>query len=221
MVMNFLKPLILFYLNICFNTYANSQVGFSMDTKTQPLKIVTDNLAEHTVLRKVAEDVKFPLDNNIKNLIKNMRQYVLDDENKDGSFTVGLAAPQVGYSYKIFLYQIPKALAMKYNIEPVELSSLINASYSPTKNSKEQLLWEGCLSVLDRMGEAKRYSEIEYTGYTEDGQKIQKIASGLLAQIIQHEIDHTYGILFKDKIPEDKKLHSIEEAIASRAENTK
>ncbi|NQY41853.1 MAG: peptide deformylase [Legionellales bacterium] len=208
--------LLLFCLKLCFNVYANAQMDTMMNNDVLPLKIVSDDLEDHAVLRKVAEDVKFPLSDEVKKLIKSMRHYVANDNQGDGTFTVGLAAPQIGYSYKIFLFQIPQELADKHKIDPVELSVLINASYSPTVNSKEVLLWEGCLSVLNTMGEAKRYSEIEYTGYTEDGKKVQKVVSGLLAQIIQHETDHTYGILFKDKVPENKKLHSIEEAIANR-----
>ena len=57
---------------------------------------------------------------------------------------------------------------------------------------------EGCLSVRYLYGKIRRASRATITAYDENGQKIERGASGLLAQIFQHEVDHLNGILFTD-----------------------
>ena len=215
--------LIVGWMILCmYNAYAlEKSTGDRMTQSAKKLEIVTTDLSDHSVLTTPAMDVTFPLPDEVKTVIKKMREYIISEEHEDGVFTVGLAAPQVGYPLRIFFYQIPAALAKKYEIEQVELSLLINTTYKPTKDSIEEKQWEGCLSVEDKMGEALRFSEIKYTGYKEDGSKETKIVSGLLAQIIQHETDHTYGILFTDKVPDDGSLVPINEAKAKKIKNQK
>jgi peptide deformylase len=60
-------------------------------------------------------------------------------------------------------------------------------------------MMEGCLSVRWLYGEVLRYKKCTIEYYNEFGEKKQKGASGLLAQIFQHEIDHLEGILFDSK----------------------
>ena len=196
--------------------YSHDNIDVKLNKEKNTLKLVTTKLFDHSILTKDARLLTFPLSKESKDLIKNMLDYVKQKNHKNGAFTVGLAAPQVGYPYKLFLYQIPKELATKYDIDTVELSVLINVEYKPAKGSKKELMWEGCLSIEDKIGQAFRHSKIEYTGYTIDGTKITKQASGLLGQIIQHETDHTNGILYTSRMPDKGKLYTIEELMALR-----
>ena len=60
--------------------------------------------------------------------------------------------------------------------------------------------YEGCLSVKDVYGKVPRYSKIRVKAVNSDGQEVRFKAEGFLARVIQHEIDHTNGILFIDHI---------------------
>ena len=62
--------------------------------------------------------------------------------------------------------------------------------------------YEGCLSVKDVYGKVPRHSKIRVKAYNTEGQEVRFKASGFLARVIQHEIDHTHGILFVDHIRE-------------------
>lgn len=194
----------------CGNAVANVRMEVKMNKYTN-LKLVTTDQENHQSLRTQSVDIDVPVSDDMQMLIDSMKEYVKNNELDDWSFTVGLAAPQVGYNYNIFVYQIPKQLAVRENIKEVELSVLINATYKPTQNSKEVLMSDGCLSILDKAGESLRHTEIEYTGYLEDGSKVTGVADGLLGHIIQHEIDHTNGVLFIDKVPDAKRLYSIKD----------
>ena len=57
---------------------------------------------------------------------------------------------------------------------------------------------EGCLSVDTWYGKTKRAQKVTIRAYDENGKAIERGASGLLAQIFQHEIDHLNGVLFTD-----------------------
>jgi peptide deformylase len=60
--------------------------------------------------------------------------------------------------------------------------------------------WEGCLSVPGLRGEVPRFRSIRYTGYTIDGDRIDRVAEGFHARVVQHECDHLQGILYPTKI---------------------
>ncbi|MCA9353821.1 peptide deformylase [Candidatus Nomurabacteria bacterium] len=163
----------------------------------------------HKVLREKAEEVKKdefgkkPL----LNLVAKMKDSLA--EEFDG---VGLAAPQIGVSKRIFI--VP-GFAVK------EDSDLVCINPKITKKSKDKK-WmdEGCLSVRWKYGKVERYTKVTLEAYDEYGNKFQRGASGLLAHIFQHETDHLNGVLFVDKakdveemdekqIEEYKKLHGV------------
>ena len=64
--------------------------------------------------------------------------------------------------------------------------------------------YEGCLSVKDVYGKVPRHTKIRVKALSLDGKEIRFKAEGFLARVIQHEIDHTNGILFVDHIRDDK-----------------
>jgi peptide deformylase len=107
---------------------------------------------------------------------------------------VGLAAPQVGQSIRLITVTTQDGAQAMFNPEITKRSLL-----------KE---WgeEGCLSVPNTFGDVKRYKKITCTFIDVQGQKRILPAKGLMARVIQHEIDHLDGILFIDKA---KNIHQV------------
>ncbi len=139
-----------------------------------------------STVAKVVEDI----DDSLQNLIDNMIKTMVDDNN-----ALGLAAPQIGESKRLFVYgfqDLPEAL-----INPVV--EKIGDSF----NMQE----EACLSILNFQARVVRASKIKVYGLDRDGTEQKFEASGMLARIIQHEADHLDGKLFIDRIDPLKRLN--------------
>ena len=132
------------------------------------------------------------IDNEIKQLIENMGQTMF---NAPG---VGLAAPQVGVNKRIIVYD-SNADNPDFEGEKTDFTALINPQIIEASGSIISAD-EGCLSVVDLNADVNRYEKITVTALDIDGNKIQFDAKGILAVIMQHEIDHLDGILFIDRI---------------------
>lgn len=78
----------------------------------------------------------------------------------------------------------------------------------------ERLVNEGCLSVPGYFGEVKRAESVRVKGRDLNGKEIRIKASELLAQALEHEIDHLNGVLYIDRLESADKLHKIEPEIA-------
>ncbi|OEU68141.1 MAG: peptide deformylase [Desulfobacterales bacterium PC51MH44] len=106
---------------------------------------------------------------------------------------IGLAAIQVGYDKSLLVYDVAPG------DEERSLQVLINpriVSSEGTTISEE----EGCLSVPDFRADVKRATSILVEGLDREGKPLRIEAEGLLALVLQHEIDHLNGILFIDRI---------------------
>lgn len=151
------------------------------------LKVLTD---PDPLLRKRSENMqeKELGSPEIKKFIKDMKKTMLE---KDG---IGLAAPQVGNNIRLI------AVNTKDGV-------LVMANPEITKRSFRKC-WEqeGCLSVPDVFGEVKRHKGITCVYTDPEGRRIKLKAKGLLARVIQHEIDHLDGILFTDKAKKIEKV---------------
>lgn len=136
---------------------------------------------------------------------------------------IGLAAPQIGVSLRIFIVSGKVLLPPDERIEiTTGKKSLIKKIKIPDdlvfinpviiKESKEKkwMEGEGCLSVRWLYGKVKRATKVTIRAYNEHGQIIERGASGLMAHIFQHEIDHLDGILFIDKAKDIEELHEDE-----------
>ncbi len=144
----------------------------------------------------------------IKKVLKEM-SLALKSQN-DG---VALAAPQIGYSLSIFIVSgkifhkdfIKGEEEFKKipNKEIPRDSVFINPKISKLSREKEWLP-EGCLSVRWLYGKTFRSKKATIIAYDENGKKFTRGASGLLAQIFQHETDHLKGILFIDSAKDIK-----------------
>ena len=112
---------------------------------------------------------------------------------------IGLAAPQVGVSKRIIVIDISH-----YNpdIPPI---ALINPVIT---NAVGEEMWEeGCLSLPGYRGIVRRAIDVTVKGLLPNADEIEFEASGLMARVVQHEIDHLDGILFIDRlILEDQEL---------------
>ena len=106
---------------------------------------------------------------------------------------VGLAAPQIGILKRVLVIDTG---------EEGEKLEMINPKI--TKLEKEVILSEGCLSFPNVFGNVRRYNYTEAEYMTKDGENKTIKAEGLLAQAIQHEIDHLNGVLFIDQVIDGK-----------------
>lgn len=147
------------------------------------------------ILRQKAREIKKDeiYSSYFKNLIKDMKD-VLEKE-KDG---FAIAAPQVGESVRVFLVSGLLSQHLKKTSEPQPDKVYLNPVI--VKRSKEtELMEEGCLSVRWWYGKVERNKKVKIEAVNEKGERFQEGASGLKAQVFQHEIDHLNGILFTDK----------------------
>jgi len=125
---------------------------------------------------------------------------------------IGLAAPQIGENVRIFVSEIRETQYRKEGTD--KLRVFINPEI--TKISKETHEgYEGCGSVASAQffGPVIRPEEVTVSAVDENGKVFECSASGLLARVIQHEIDHLDGILFHEKIADMKKVMSKEEYV--------
>lgn len=130
------------------------------------------------------------------------KQLILDMaktmKEKDG---VGLAAPQVGVSKRIVAIEIAADNPRYPGHSAVSSLVLINPKIL-RKSWKKEIREEGCLSLPEIFGLVKRSIKIRVVALDKNGKKIKFRASGFLARVIQHEIDHLDGVLFIDKAKE-------------------
>ena len=151
------------------------------------------------VLRQSAKSV--PIDaigsRKIGSIISKMKKALRAEE--DG---VAIAAPQIGESLRIFVVS-GRALVMarKKKADTLkEFPDLVFINPEIVKASKKKKkMEEGCLSVRWLYGQVNRHEKVTLKAHDETGKLLNVGASGLLAQIFQHEIDHLNGILFIDK----------------------
>ena len=119
---------------------------------------------------------------------------------------VALAAPQIGELWRVFI--VGKRAFPKRDTSKPWPGDLVFINPVIIRQSRRKTeLTEGCLSVLNCYGTTKRHERVSVVAYDQRGQKLIRHASGLLAQVFQHEIDHLNGILFTDHA---RDLHDVE-----------
>lgn len=117
---------------------------------------------------------------------------------------VGIAAPQV-YILKRIIIVASRPNPRYPDAPEMDAIAMINPEII---DKSEQTVFgeEGCLSVPNERGQVARAEKIMVRYYTVDGQKIEAEFSGFPARIVQHEIDHLDGILFVERLYDEKKL---------------
>ncbi len=123
---------------------------------------------------------------------------------------VGMAAPQIGENYKIFVTE-PRETETR----PLDQSDILRVYINPeiTFYSEDQvIIYEGCGSVAKAtlFGPVKRPKEITIQAQGKDGKIFELTTDGLLSRVIQHEFDHLSGIEFTEKIVDYTKMMDVE-----------
>ncbi len=122
---------------------------------------------------------------------------------------VGLAATQIGLPLRLAVIEI-KITDPRAKVEAFPKTVIINPVIK--KYSKKQTpKWEGCLSLKNVAGQAVRSESVTVEFLDQTGTKHVETYSGFTAQVFQHEIDHLNGILYVDRIKDNKTLISTEE----------
>ena len=133
------------------------------------------------ILRKKCQKIK-EIDDEIKKLGLEMTEIMITNQG------IGLAASQIGELKRIIVIKTERGAQVFINPEII-------------KKSKEmEIMEEGCLSFPGLFLKIKRAKEIEVNAFNFKGKEFQLKAEGLLARVIQHEIDHLDGILFIDRV---------------------
>jgi peptide deformylase len=162
------------------------------------LKIIT---AENPILRRKAKKIHH-FDPSIQKLANEMF------ETMHAARGVGLAAPQIAQSIRLFVAEFEDHKVAMVNPEIV-------------KTEGEELGTEGCLSIPGYIGEnIRRAEKVVVKGQDVRGKNIRVSAEGWFARVLQHEIDHLDGILFLDRLerPEDLREISEDEQFGEEAE---
>ncbi len=154
----------------------------------------------HPVLKRMADEIDedYP---KLKELIDNMFETMYEASG------VGLAAPQVGLSIRLFVVDAspfaedpdedddPKEVEQLKNFKKVFINPIIEE-----EKGEEWAFKEGCLSIPEIREDVKRQPDILITYFDENWNFKEERYSGYAARIIQHEYDHVEGILFTDKL---------------------
>lgn len=157
------------------------------------------------VLRKKAPEISrdYLVSDEFRQLVVDLR----DSMKHYGG--IGIAAPQIGVSLAVAIIELGPT--NRYGEE-------ISLPFTVFVNPKLELLtdelqgfWEGCLSVPGLRGFVERPKKLRVSFLNEKGEQKEIIAEGFLATVIQHELDHLFGVLYVDRIKDMKLLTYQEE----------
>ncbi len=155
------------------------------------MAVLTIRILPDPALRRKAKRVR-NIDGSIQRLIDDMI------ETMQAAPGVGLAAPQVGVQLRVIVFGLPGE----------EVVALLNPEV--VKRSGERLVEEGCLSIPGYQGEIKRSLSVTVKGRDRQGRQVRIRARDLLAEVLEHEIDHINGVLYIDHLEGRDKLREIE-----------
>ncbi len=153
-----------------------------------PMRIVPDEM-----LREKAKRVSDVNSSSIRRLIDDMIETMREAQG------VGLAANQVGVLQRVIIIQLPEEEEPKILINP-EL----------VKQEGEREVEEGCLSIPGYRGIVRRSEKVRVKALDRKGKAIKVKADELLAQALEHEIDHLNGVLYIDRLVDKDSLVKIE-----------
>jgi len=155
------------------------------------MPVLSIRLVPDPLLRQKAKRVR-NIDGSIERLIDDML------ETMRAASGAGLAAPQVGVLLRVIV------------IEPPEEETIVLINPEIVKKAGERLVVEGCLSIPGYRGEVKRSASVTVKGRNREWKEIRLKSTELLAQALEHEIDHLNGVLYIDHLESPDKLYQIE-----------
>lgn len=135
------------------------------------------------------------VDSAINKIIQDMQAALLDwEHSREHEVGVALAAIQIDKPFRIVI------IRNDFNNKDDDTYSVFINPVITKKEGPMEEDYEGCLSVKNIYGKIPRYSKIKIKAQGLDGKEFRLKAEGFLARTLQHEIDHTNGILFVDHI---------------------
>ncbi|MHB0971725.1 MAG: peptide deformylase [Thermoanaerobaculia bacterium] len=151
----------------------------------------------HPVLRQTASDVE------VADIRKGKFRQLVDDmfETMEAYQGVGLAGPQVHLPLRIFVFGFDEGSAKRRGADKPASGVFFNATLEYPSADKITD-WEGCLSVPFLGGQVPRYKSVILRGLDAKGETATVEISGFLARIFQHEVDHTDGHVYLDRMPD-------------------
>ena len=155
--------------------------------------------SEQPVLRQKAKKVK-RVDGSTQKLIDDML------ESMRAVNGLGLAAPQIGVSFRVLVIEMPKDKE-----EPHGGEQIILVNPEIVKLEGEQFGEEACLSIPGFIGLVRRAQRVQVKGLNRKGKEVRVKGEGLLARALQHEIDHLDGILYTDRLEKREDLFRVTE----------
>lgn len=188
-------------------------IGISMvDWRKRAMITMDDIIREgHPTLRKVAEDVVFPVNDQTKKTAQEMLEFLKNSQDPEMAEKyklrpgVGIAAPQIDISKRFIALHIP---GQKEDGSDTYSKVLFNPVIK--SHTVQQVCLhggEGCLSVdRDVGGIVPRYKRVTISYYDHEGNQYEERLRGYPAIVVQHEIDHLNGVLFYDRIDQDNPL---------------
>lgn len=138
------------------------------------------------------------IDKKVLGVIADLKDTLAIQKEPEG---VGLAAPQIGKNLRIFVVRYGRVKRTVVNPKIIKITK----TKAKKKTRARQTIMEGCLSLPHYYGALERASKVALEYTNEQGQLLKEEFKGFTAQIILHEIDHLNGILFIDRILEQKK----------------
>lgn len=137
-------------------------------------------------------------------------QALIDDmvETMHAAPGIGLAAPQIGVSLQVAVIELPQG--EEENEDPYRGKLIVICNPEIVKSWGKEEEQEGCLSLPEYVGEVKRAARVVVKARNRRGKEIRLRAEGLMARVLQHEIDHLDGNLFVDRVESLEKLYRLE-----------
>lgn len=144
------------------------------------------------------------IDDEIKTLAQDMINATLDWEaGREHEFGAALAAVQVAKLYRLIVVRNDFDNKQDQSFTVFVNPEIVKQEGTPT----EEL--EGCLSVKDIYGAVARYPKVKVKALNLEGRPIRVTATGFLARVFQHEVDHTNGMVFVDRVSDPHKLFRL------------
>jgi peptide deformylase len=160
-------------------------------------------LLGNPVLRLQAQSVDDVHNTETRQLIAAMQ------DSLAGTQGVGLAAPQIGVSRRVII--VASRPTTRYPHAPdMEPVVMINPGYRPLSETKEKD-WEGCLSIPGIRALVPRYVDIGIHYTDEQGNWVETELHGFVARIFQHELDHLDGMVYLDRVEDNRDIFSESE----------
>lgn len=147
------------------------------------------------ILRRKAAEIQ--VNDQVRAVTRRMIELMHQEEG------IGLAAPQVGLPWRLFVTFVPPSEKRVAGAEPLQADERPMVYINPVivePGGDLVPLEEGCLSLPDIRGVVNRPDSVTIRALDEHGNKIERRASGLLARCWQHELDHLDGVLILDRM---------------------